>query len=498
MSSYEINGSAQVLDALKRIEKSLDCRFEKNDKLYIDRQTKYLIRNKVRYSQWQFIYEDLYVKENISADILVSEIIKDSWLIHGKLNEVDYKAYIKPIIDCVNNNVFYEIIEDVLSEKIDSNKEFKYKLIEIYYDKVGMEKLKDNIDKANKYIFDERIANICIDRIFGSNKKLDFKLEYFSKVYEICSFFKEGSREKQVTGKFKRLFDIDKKQSSEIVEFIFENYVAKNMDNERFWLSVMNLKPKESLKFIENYAQRSKGGWDSIVTKNFAHYDRFLLRSLLQGIMLPNLKGENSSLAIEILERVWDKSRINADINFECEKFSNESVDKEILRTTLRAVVLRNKNYRSISSDEKNKVSSAEVKKVLLRSSLEMNCKISDCVKELMEVNLKTRKERRLNYHIMTAKRLPNSESYIEFIIDNLSVENFDEFILSFAYKSQPSMQEDIFKRLIKVCESNENQKFKTRFEKFLVGKNIKTKDTVIYLKNNNYSLFKELYKRTI
>lgn len=488
-----INSDMAILDALKRIEKSLDCRFEKNDKLYIDRQTKYLIRNKVRYAQWEYIFQELYIKENISANILMSEIIKDSWLIQGRLDEVAYKTYIKPIIDCVNSNIFYEIVEDILSEKIDSNKDFKYKLIEVYYSKIGMEKLRENIDKKNKYLADERIANICIDRIFESNKKLDFKLESFSEIYEVCKAMKLASRERQIMGKFKTLFDINRKQGSEIIEFIFERYIAKNVDNEKFWLSVMNLSELESLKFVERYSGRSTSIWGQGVS-----YDRFLLRSLLQGIFVENLNGEYKLQTIDTLERIWDNSRIHSDINFECEKFSNEHIRKDILTSRLRPVIQRNRNYRMDSVKAKKSISSATVRNLLIRSMLEVNQKHYDCIKELMEVKLDVRKERRLEYHIMVAKRLNNTESFLNFIIENLEVENFDEFILTFAYKSDSEVQDEIFRKLIKVCESNRMLNFKTKFEKFLVEKNIKTKDTVVYLKNNNYGLFKELYKRTI
>ena len=486
------NDNPQVLDALKRIEKSLDCRFEKNDKLYIDRQTKYLIRSKVRSGDWKYIYDELYIQENISADILMSEIIKDSWLIQGNLNELDYKSYISPMLDCLNNNIFYEIIEDILNEKIDANKDFKYKLVEIYYNRIGMDKLKENIDKVNKYLFDERIANISINRIFDSNKTIKFKLECFSKIYEICKTLKLDTREKQICGKFKSLFEINNRESDIIIKFIFENYIEKNIDNEVFWLKVMNLNPKESIRFIEKYSARKGIDYGSSTC-----FDNLLLRSLFQGILQKYLTGQYSNLAYETLEKVWDNSRINPNINAECQRFYKKPSNNEYLPTRLKLAASRNKNYQGESSNSKKYINPSVLENMIYKSKLEIPEKSSGFIQELMELKLNKRKEQRLLSHINKFKFISNIETHIDFIIENLDTEHFDEFILALAHKS-PDLGDKIYKKLINFCVINKYSKFKNRFELFLVEKNIKTKDTVVYLKNNNHDLFKQLYKRTI
>ena len=144
-----------IQDTLKKVEKALDLRFEKDSTLYISKEETDKIKKALSNSRFQNIQA---LSKRLGSKVVVTVILKNSWLI--SFNSKSHRD-LKRIFDDVDKSFLGEAAKDIVKDKIFSTAEFKT-FIESYY----LQNIQ--LKKCSKIYKDEsiKIENraICFER----------------------------------------------------------------------------------------------------------------------------------------------------------------------------------------------------------------------------------------------------------------------------------------------------------------------------------------------
>ncbi|MCD9529471.1 hypothetical protein [Photobacterium carnosum] len=121
-------------DAVYRIEKALDLRFEADTTLYISKEDTEKVKLCLANHNFQNITA---IATKLGNKVVAKVILKNSWLINfSAVKKSGNKNRLENIFSGLANNFFLSIAEDVITDRVYSTIEFKEFIEGIYYNKV--------------------------------------------------------------------------------------------------------------------------------------------------------------------------------------------------------------------------------------------------------------------------------------------------------------------------------------------------------------------------
>ena len=301
-----------IQDTLKKVEKALNLRFEKDSSFYISKEDTEKIKEALSNSNFQNIQALI---TRLGSKVVVIVILKNSWLISFNSQN---QRYLENIFNDIDKSFLGEAAKDIVKDNIFSTSEFKT-FIEGYYlynielqkcrkiYKNKHEKIENRIICFERYLKEDYILNhstaksiIYINQEFESDPTIYNYLQNKKNSF-LVSIFQE-SQEKDI-----------------IANWIIVNKLVDRKDIiwQKLFLSLNNIAFNKTVKYIS-----SNPTWDNnitkyliqIILKNFSQMTNFeddiaklykknnSIRLLFIRLLEP-AKFKNQNLAHSILDR---------------------------------------------------------------------------------------------------------------------------------------------------------------------------------------------------
>lgn len=467
------------IKTLIRIDKILNYRFEREKRLYLDKQLKYEIRKKIANGQWQGIAQGVMKTEKIAEKILVNEILNNAWLVNKKISERDYRNYVKPLLDSCDNETYCNGMKKILENRIEVREDFKIILLKTYYEKKTKEELIELINKKDKHLDKEEICIDVLNKIITEDGEIEEKVKCLLEAYE--GYKKLRKCYSDLEGLWKVILN----ENSELgVRVIMENYIKKCDFNEEFWIKIMAIKQNQAIQEIEKFAGSSE-------------FDRFTFRSLLRGVhnkLLNNKNAEEIIKAADSLVRIVKLSTINGDIYRECRNLIKNYKKNYELKERLEKII----SEYSHCYQWRNHRTSTGIKEVdVCEGNKAGKDKIYNFFRELIKLDLDKRKKVRLAHFNREYENFNEEKKEVErILIENHSIRNCEELIFYLIEEGNSATSNKIADLVIEKCNLDwelEEKVIENAKEKY-----IKNKKIMKFIHREDFDLFKEIYGRKI
>jgi len=157
MSTNELDNN--VTNAVYRIEKSLNLRFEADTTLYISKEDTDKIKFCLANNNFQNISA---IATKLGAKVVAKVMLKNSWLINfSAVKKTGNTKKLENMFSNLTNDFFVAIADDIISDRVYSSIEFKEFIESIYYKKIPI-KLCQRHYENSKFKLNCRI--ICFSR----------------------------------------------------------------------------------------------------------------------------------------------------------------------------------------------------------------------------------------------------------------------------------------------------------------------------------------------
>lgn len=300
-----------ISNTLKKVNKSLDLRFEQDSSLYISKEDTERIKEALYNARFQNI--NAFIKK-FGNKIVVKIILNNSWLIDFNRN----KRELKNIFDGVDTKFLKNISTGIIKDEIFSTSKFKLFIKQYYLEGIPLkdchktykdtqELIQSRITCFKRYLKEEYILENSSSNIV---RFIDNELNSYPEIYNYIQT-KNGNFLKFV---FSDYTDID-----HIIKWIITNKITNRKDKiwNNLFLSSKSIALKESVEYIS-----SNPSWDDNITKYLIqrilvklnrvdvfveeieelYNDNFKIRLLFLHMIEPP-RFENKNLAQVILDR---------------------------------------------------------------------------------------------------------------------------------------------------------------------------------------------------
>lgn len=226
-----------LFDALQRVERSLDERFEKDVSLYIPVEAVEDIKEQLYKGNYDYI-NNLYKARKYSAEILTNVVIKNAWLMPNK----KYAALKSVINECNINYLKSLMSEYIFENRLDMAADFRNNLIELYLKRALVEDCQKLLDDDAMILHNPYLRAICVRRSLAKETPLNkYKcLNQFAHQYPAII-----SNDK-CSSVLKDLFRDDDFDAS-LCQEIFDDQFSRNSNEMFFW---RNCLPSSGIEFI--------------------------------------------------------------------------------------------------------------------------------------------------------------------------------------------------------------------------------------------------------
>jgi len=367
-------------NTLKRIEKALDLRFEKDTTLYVSKEDAEKIKKSLYLNEWQNISA---FNKKLGSKILAKLIIKNNYLISFKevLRDSSRMNILKEIFLSITGEYLLKISEDILEDLIFSTIGFKNFIISLALEEMSIKKCHEFYKDETKSI---KNRSKCFRRILIEgyiNEGNSYHIYRFIsgeilENKELSSYL--NSQAKSFLGDIFGVLDSFEKQN--LANYIINEKLnmGDTEPNFIFWSrAIINLRMEGFTKLLEYLIDNSIGDIRvkrKIVTKmlpkfktqiedleykegiNFVYKNGMDLRiSLIRMLKKPEIK-ENIDDFLELFEETGmniremeEKERILDEIDSKGEKKTIEKVLNEIADSASRLDSKGTLCYHSIS-----------------------------------------------------------------------------------------------------------------------------------------------------
>lgn len=246
----DANEMKTVLDALERINRSLDERFEKNADLYIAPEQVEKLKHLIRLGNYPQIVKECALKK-YSANVLANVLIKNAWLMHKSQYFI-----LQPIFDECDYSYLHAVMNDgVFSNKIEMPSGFRRQLLTTFL-KRSSTKLCRKMLELNPpllFLYDSELRAICVRQALAGEPIL----ERYRLFNDYVKQSKNILQEKIVA----ELFPAED-FTNELRERIFKDHIESSTDATQFW---MNRLSAADIPFImaqfKNICRRNSSDW---------------------------------------------------------------------------------------------------------------------------------------------------------------------------------------------------------------------------------------------
>jgi len=245
-----------ISNTLKKVEKALDLRFERDSSLYISKEDTESIKQSLYNSKYQNINA---FRKKFGNKIVVKIILSNSWLIDFNKNKYE----LKKIFDNINKDFLKEVAKDVIEDNIFSTTEFKLFVKQYYLESTSIKdcsKIYENTQEIlqnrvtcfsryikEKYILENNSANIV--------RFIDSEFNRYPEIYN----FLQSKNSNFLSSIFNNYADINL-----LLEWIIENKITDRHD--KVWNNLFLLNKKIALEQVVEYIANNPS-WDNDITK---------------------------------------------------------------------------------------------------------------------------------------------------------------------------------------------------------------------------------------
>lgn len=162
-----------VDNAVRRIEKALDSRFEADTTLYISKED----ADKIKYCLANNNYQNISaMAAKLGEKVVAKVILKNGWLINfGAIRKSGNKNTLEKIMNGMEDSYFLTIADDVVRDRVYTSLEFKEFIECIYYKKVPIKDCKKYYENENLKI---KCRVICFSRYIEKQYVLEHSGTY--------------------------------------------------------------------------------------------------------------------------------------------------------------------------------------------------------------------------------------------------------------------------------------------------------------------------------
>lgn len=235
----------KIISTFKRIEKSLNLRFEKKGSLFIDKKDLEDLKRSISNGEMQNIQA---METKIDSAIITQVILKNPWLVSDALLRTrDFSSFLK--INIARNNHIY-FLRNIIDDNIYSTNEFKGFIEKIYYPLIKLSECKKIVKNMT---LKDSVVLICFKRIMiDSTESGSFKIR------EINDFFNDNQKlYKMVKNEPSYLNDImttiDHKE--DVAEWILDNKITEKKG--QIWLNAFTSLKINAINASVNYIENN-------------------------------------------------------------------------------------------------------------------------------------------------------------------------------------------------------------------------------------------------
>jgi hypothetical protein len=264
----------KIISTFKRIEKSLNLRFEKKGSLFIDKKDLEDLKRSISNGEMQNIQA---METKIDSAIITQVILKNPWLVSDALLRTrDFSSFLK--INIARDNHIY-FLKNIIDDNIYSTNEFKGFIEKIYYPLIKLSECKKIVKNMT---LKDSVVLICFKKII-----MDSTEGGSSKIREINDFFNDNQRLYNTVKSQLYLNDImiTLDDKDDVAEWLLDNKIAGKMD--KIWAEAFYSLKENAFYTACNYINREVG-YASVMTKD-------LIRRKFP-IMIMKIKDDSSLL----------------------------------------------------------------------------------------------------------------------------------------------------------------------------------------------------------
>jgi len=245
-----------ILNTLKKIDKALDLRFERDSSLYISKEDTESIKKALYHSKFQNI--NAFIKK-FGNKIVGKIILNNSWLIDFNRNERELKR----IFDSIDKNFLGDISKDIIEDKIFSTSQFKLFIKQYFLESIPLkdcskiykdtnELIESRVTCFKRYLKEEYILENSASNIV---RFIDSEFKDYPKIYNHLQI----KDTRFLIYIFNNYNDIE-----DVFEWIILNKITDRKDKvwNNLFLSNKEIAFQIAIEYISNYPS-----WDNTVTK---------------------------------------------------------------------------------------------------------------------------------------------------------------------------------------------------------------------------------------
>jgi len=298
-----------ISDTLKKVEKALDLRFERDSSLYISKEDTEHIKEALYNSKFQNI--NAFIKK-FGNKIIGKIILNNSWLIDFNRNGKE----LKKIFDGIDREFLKGISKDIIEDKKFSTSAFKLFIKQYYLESIPLEDC-PKIYKDTNELIESRVT--CFKRYLKEKYILENSASYI--VRFIDSEFRDYPKiynhiqtkdSSFLSSIFNGYADIDN-----VIEWIISNKITDRRDRvwNNLFLSNKDIALQKSVDYISTYPS-----WDNNISK-------YLIQRVLARF--DNVDGFEESI-VELYNNHWGIRLLFIHM-FEPPKFKSKKLAYTIL-----------------------------------------------------------------------------------------------------------------------------------------------------------------------
>lgn len=470
MDKLEIEKSV-MKDTLKRIQHSLNCRFERDAELFIDNQTIQELKSMINNNQWQGIHDGMFNLKRVSPEILTIEIIKNAWLIKD-IDKHDCK-YLLNIFEACNKEIFLEHAVKIIDNKIYAPRVIKDIINQIYYMNIDVELCKDIVKSDNYKIYNKEILKSCMIKILDeceNPKQLRYRIDKYITEISILN------NSNLLVDYVKRMSTIkDELWMKEFASEVFYNYIEYNEYNkESIWFKIFRGLNKHTFDLCAEYLS------------DFGDIDTDSSIKIVRNYMAYQVKKDNINreyYKIKWIDLFKNKPKIRTALIIGLKNIYDESIKKEIANEMINS----------------NGIVEHEVKliKDILNEESTVFKNIDEVLFELSNLNKKN-EEGHINNINTRISKSPNKEIILESLSKYLENTNVQRLYISMIKHSKNKSREEFGKVIYDLGEyiQETNCVVYSKLKEIIIANpsNFKIKEATDFLTKYDFEFYKQVF----
>ena len=466
----------QMFNSLKKINYSLNCRFEKDADLYISKQDSQEIKNMIYNKSWEGIH-GIYITNKISPNILSIEIMKHAWLIKN-ISKQGCK-YIEEIFEACEKDIFIEKSSKIINNEIYASNSLKKIIIPIYYNNVDINICKNILDnKVRNLIFNTDIRKICIKRVLDeckSGRQLYTTIKSYLNKNEIYSnsnafkFYVEEIKSNR-----------DKDFIEEFANQVFDNEIEDNPDyKETSWYKIFRELRKVTFDICSEYL------------KKYSETDKDFSSNIARYLMAYQIKKNDAQYYIDKWKELFSNSS-NNNLRYiliiSIKNIYNEEAQINIINSYLNRNDLLN-NQREMLNNMLENINAKE------DEGLNIEIKI---LKDLKENKLSIRNRKgSLNFLVSEFLNKYKSVNQLDIITKNLNNKNVQDWYVLLIDQSRHFKKEILkysLSNLLTYLKEEPNAELDNEIKAKILAKPESFKSCKEYISNYDFDFFKTVF----